>query len=131
MQQESHHSSPNQILDCLLNLFHIYSSRQIEILIKKVTVPVLFSGPCPCPSCPGAGACPCFIPNSISDIDLCLVSWKGFFSDHISNQNDKVAIQDPLCPLLYLLDSLMKSIRSRIGQKILRLPTFLNWLQVN
>ena len=83
----------------LLDLFHVYSSRQIEILIKKVTVPVLFSGPCPCPSCPWAGACPCFITNSISDIDLCLVSWKGFFSDHISNQNNKVVIRGPCSSL--------------------------------
>ncbi|KAF9670738.1 hypothetical protein SADUNF_Sadunf13G0099900 [Salix dunnii] len=56
---------------------------------------------------------------------------QSFFCDHVSNQNNKVIIWKLLCPLPEFPDLFFKSIRGRIRQKILWLPTLLNWLQMN
>ena len=127
-EQESHHSWPYQILNCLLNLFHVYPSREIKILVEKVTMPILFSSPCPCPYRPRSKACTSLISNTIQCIKHRLVSWKSFFCDHISNQHNKIVIRKFLWSFPQLLDLLIESFRLRLRQKILWLPTFLNRL---
>ena len=82
---ESHHSWPYQILNCLFNLFHVHPSREIKIPVEKVTMPILFGSPCPCPYSPRSRACTGLISNTIQGIKHCLVGWKSFLCNHISN----------------------------------------------
>ncbi|KAJ6312010.1 hypothetical protein OIU77_013710 [Salix suchowensis] len=108
-------------------MLHVYSSREVKILVEKISMSIFFSGPCPCPNCPRSKACTSLIPNTtIKGVKHCLVSWEGFFSNHVSNQHDKKIIREFPCSFPQFLDLLIKSIRLRFWKKILWLPTTLN-----
>ncbi|BAS88880.1 Os04g0379916 [Oryza sativa Japonica Group] len=81
----SYHPRPNQVLYCLLNLFHVNTSSKVHVLIKKITMPVLFSSPCSCPNSPGGWACASFISDTIKGVKHCLIGRKSFLSNHVSN----------------------------------------------
>ena len=53
----AYHSGPNQILYGLLNLFHVNPSSKVHVLIKEITMPVLFSCPRPRPNSPSGWTC--------------------------------------------------------------------------
>lgn len=125
----THHSRSNQVLNCFLNCSHVNSSGKVKILVEEITMPVLFGSPSSCPNGPRSRACASFITNTIQGIYHTLICWKGFFSDHIPNKNNKIIIWKLLSPLPQFLDLVMKSIRRRIGQEILWLPAFLHWFQ--
>lgn len=125
-----YHSRANKILNCLLNLPHIHSPSKVQIFVQEVTMPVLLSSPCPCPNCPGSGACTRLIPDTIEGVKHSLVCWKSLLSNHVSNQTNKVIIRDLLGTFSELLNFIMKSFRCWIREEILWLPTLLDWLQM-
>lgn len=126
----SYHSWTDQILDRFLDLSHVHSSREVEIFVEKVPVPVLFGSPCPRPDSPRCGARTRFISDTIKGVEHCLISRKSFLCDHISNQADKIFIWNLFCSLSEFLNWFQKSLWFRFRQEILRLPTLLNRLQM-
>ena len=125
----TYHSWANEVLNSGLDLLHVNSSGEIEILVEKVAVPVLLGAPPSGPHRPRRVVHARLVSKHLRSVQPRLVRRQCLLSHHVSHQNDEVFVGDFLRSGPNLSDLVVKPFGGRIGQQVLGLPTLCRWLQ--
>ncbi len=99
---------------------HVDPSRQTEIGIEQVAMPVLLGRPPSQPACPGRVGRAGRVPGRVLQRDG--VVRQGFFRDHIANEDDQKLVGDAQSGLAEPLELLGPVLRRQVREIIRRLP---------
>ncbi|CAA7394029.1 unnamed protein product [Spirodela intermedia] len=78
-----------QVLDRLLDLAHVHSSGEVEVLVEEVAVAVLLRRPRPRPDGPGGAAGARLVADAVEGVEHRLVRRQRLLRDHVADEADE------------------------------------------